>query len=133
MTAVSQVAVHDLTPEQAASFDEFVASHWTRLARFGARLSGSEATGQDLVQDALERTLRTWGRIENRDNLGPYVRTIMARRNISMWRKFGREYPAAVIRDRAVEHVRVARTLWDPVLRLPARHRAVIALRCHEH
>lgn len=117
---------------EAAAFEDFVASQWSSLARFGARLSGSEETGKDLVQDALERTLRSWERIESREDLGPYIRTVMTRRNISTWRKFGRECPTATFRDRAVEEWQVDRTLWDAVLALPPRQRAVIALRYYE-
>ena len=117
---------------EKAAFEDFVASHWSSLARFGARLSGSEEAGKDLVQDALERTLRSWRRIESRDDLGPYVRTIMTHRNISIWRKFGRECPTATFGEPAVEQTQVDHTLWDAVLALPPRQRATIALRYYE-
>jgi RNA polymerase sigma-70 factor (sigma-E family) len=144
MTAVTSIDDHELKiavdraptnavdVQEATAFEDFVASNWASLARFGARPSGSEETGKDLVQDALERTLRSWERIESRAELGPYVRTVMTRRNISLWRKFGREYPTATFFERAVEEPQRDRILWEAVLALPPRQRAVIALRYYE-
>jgi RNA polymerase sigma factor (sigma-70 family) len=56
----------------------------------------------------------------------------MTRRNISNWRKFGREYPTATFRERARDEAQLDRTLWETVLTLPQRQRAIIALRYYE-
>jgi RNA polymerase sigma-70 factor (sigma-E family) len=111
-----------------ATFDEFVRARLPHLLRFGRALTGDDHRGADLVQDALERALPRWSRIESDDPEG-YVRRIMVNRNISTWRSVRRErltdHPpeigtADVVRDQA---------LWAALRRLPARQRTVIALR----
>jgi DNA-directed RNA polymerase specialized sigma24 family protein len=76
---------HDVT-----TFDDFVRARLPQLLRFGRALTGDEHRGADLVQDALERALPKWPRIESDDPEG-YVRRIMVNRNISVWRSLRRE------------------------------------------
>ena len=78
--------------EDREAFDAFVRARLPDLVRFGRSLTGSTEAGQDLVQDALERTLLAWNRLDSRDDPEGYVRRIMVNRNISIWRKFGREH-----------------------------------------
>jgi RNA polymerase sigma-70 factor (sigma-E family) len=114
--------------ERLGSFDDFVRARLPNLLRFGRALTGDEHRGADLVQDALERTLPQWGRIES-PNPEDYVRRIMVNRNISIWRSLRREHltdepPAASFRDSVADLA-----LWAAVRRLPPRQRTVIALR----
>ena len=89
--------------EDREAFDAFVRARLPDLVRFGRSLTGSTEAGQDLVQDALERTLLAWNRLDSRDDPEGYVRRIMVNRNISIWRKFGREHPTDEIFDRGTE------------------------------
>ena len=68
--------------EDRDAFDTFVRDRYPELLRFGPALTGTVEEGADLVQDALERTLRAWARIRSRDDPEGYVRRTMVNRNI---------------------------------------------------
>lgn len=114
-------------------FDEFVRARLAKLLRFGHALTGNPHAGEDLVQDALERTMLAWSRIDAKDDPEGYMRRIMVNRNISIWRRHRREQlvdqvpeqrgPPASARDVG---------LWEAVKQLPVKQRAVIVLRYYE-
>jgi RNA polymerase sigma-70 factor (sigma-E family) len=119
-------------------FDDFARARMPELLRFGYALTGSPQAAADLVQDALERTMLAWARVENQGDPEGYVRRSMVNLNISIWRRRRREIlvdelpahngrsdvqPAATHRDLA---------LWDRVKALPPRQRTVIVLRYYE-
>jgi len=118
--------------EDREAFDAFVRARLPDLVRFGRSLTGSTEAGQDLVQDALERTLLAWNRLDSRNDPEGYVRRIMVNRNISIWRKFGREHATAEVFDRGVEDRHFDDDLWQALRTLPTKQRAVIALRYYE-
>jgi RNA polymerase sigma-70 factor (sigma-E family) len=118
--------------DETAAFDAFVRARLPELNRFGRILTGCNEAAADLVQDALERTLLHWGRIQTRDNPEGYVRRIMVNRNISVWRHRRREHltdepPEARHEDRPGDG-----ELWQALKALPPRQRTVIALRYYE-
>jgi RNA polymerase sigma-70 factor (sigma-E family) len=114
------------------SFDAFVRARLPELLRFGRALTGSPDAAADLVQDALERTLLAWGRLESREEPEGYVRRIMVNRNISVWRKLRREYVTAEVHDHGLEDRRFDHDMWNALGALPPRQRAVIVLRYYE-
>lgn len=120
--------------EQEA-FDTYVRARLPELLRFGRSLTGSEHAAADLVQDALERALLHWRRIESHEDPEGYIRRIMVNRNISLWRKFGRERPTEQIPDDGqhdpAPHDPTA-PVWQALRRLPPRQRAVVALRYYD-
>jgi RNA polymerase sigma-70 factor (sigma-E family) len=118
--------------DERESFDAFVRARLPDLLRFGRALTGSAEASADLVQDALERTLLAWPRLDTRDAPEGYVRRIMVNRNISIWRKFGREHATAEIFDKGAEDRHFDDDLWKALQTLPPRQRAVIALRYYE-
>ena len=118
--------------EDRESFDAFVRARLPDLLRFGRALTGSPEAGADLVQDALERTLMAWGRLESRDEPEGYVRRIMVNRNISVWRKHRREHVTAEVRDAGIEDRRFDHDMLHALSALPPRQRAVIVLRYYE-
>jgi RNA polymerase sigma-70 factor (sigma-E family) len=118
--------------EDREAFDAFVRARLPDLVRFGRSLTGSTEAGQDLVQDALERTLLAWHRLDSRDDPEGYVRRIMVNRNISIWRKFGREHPTDEVFDKGTEDSHFDDDLWQALRTLPTKQRAVIALRYYE-
>ncbi|MFY9913201.1 MAG: SigE family RNA polymerase sigma factor [Nocardioidaceae bacterium] len=118
--------------DERAAFDAFVRARLPELLRFGRALTGSPEAAADLVQDALERTLLSWSRLESRHEPEGYVRRIMVNRNISIWRKFGRERPTDVITDRGTEDQHFDSDLWQAIQQLPTKQRAVIALRYYD-
>jgi RNA polymerase sigma-70 factor (sigma-E family) len=72
---------------QEESFREFVEGSWNRLLRTAYLLTGDHGAAEDLVQTALMRTYRHWGRIETYDSPEAYVRRVMANTNVSAWRR----------------------------------------------
>jgi RNA polymerase sigma-70 factor (sigma-E family) len=118
--------------EHRESFDAFVRARLPELLRFGRALTGSSEAAADLVQDALERTLVAWHRLESRDEPEGYVRRIMVNRNISVWRKLRREHVTADVYDRGLEDRQFDHDLWRALGMLPPRQRAVVVLRYYE-
>ena len=111
-------------------FDAYVRARLPHLMRFGRALTGDEHAAADLVQDALERTLLQWSRIDRDPEA--YVRRAMVNRSISVWRKLRRERLTDVVPERAgTEHVQ-DHAVFDALRTLPPRQRAVIALRYYE-
>jgi len=113
-------------------FDAFVRARLPALLRFGRALTGSEESAADLVQDALERTLMHWGRLEQRESPEAYVRRAMVNRNISVWRKLRRERVTDVLPDTGTEDRHHDDELWAALQLLPARQRTVVTLRYYE-
>lgn len=119
-------------PDVHATFDAFVRARLPELLRFGRVLTGSDEAAADLVQDALERTIVHWSRVESRDDPEGYVRRVMINRNISIWRRLRRERITDTLPDDGYVDRPRDRELWEALLTLPPRQRAVIALRYYE-
>jgi RNA polymerase sigma-70 factor (sigma-E family) len=122
----------DMRADERDEFDAFVRARLPDLLRFGQALTGSQHAAADLVQDALERTLLAWSRVESRHEPEGYVRRIMVNRNISIWRKLRRETLVGDIRGAGVEDQHRDDELWAALMALPARQRTVIVLRYYE-
>jgi RNA polymerase sigma-70 factor (sigma-E family) len=125
--------------ERRQVFDEFARARMPELLRFGHALTGSPHAAADLVQDALERTMLAWARVENQGDPEGYVRRIMVNRNISIWRRRRRETLVLDVPEdagrRGVGHAEPAHRdldLWDRIRALPPRQRTVIVLRYYE-
>ncbi len=120
-------------------FDEFARARMPELLRFGHALTGSPHAAADLVQDALERTMMAWPRVEKQGDPEGYVRRIMVNRNISIWRRRRREHLVVEIPENTGPHSiggyePVVRdlALWERIKALPPRQRTVIVLRYYE-
>jgi RNA polymerase sigma-70 factor (sigma-E family) len=118
--------------DETAAFDAFVRARMPELRRFGRVLTGCDEAAADLVQDALERTLLHWSRIQTRDNPEGYVRRIMVNRNISLWRRHRREHLTDELPESGHEDRHGDTELWRALQALPPRQRTVIALRYYE-
>ncbi|MDQ1485985.1 MAG: hypothetical protein QOJ62_1678 [Actinomycetota bacterium] len=125
--------------ERRQVFDEFARARMPELLRFGHALTGSPHAAADLVQDALERTMLAWARVENQGDPEGYVRRIMVNRNISIWRRHRRETLMLEVPEDARHqwsrgHEPVVRdlALWERIRALPPRQRTVIVLRYYE-
>ncbi|MGH8889497.1 MAG: SigE family RNA polymerase sigma factor [Acidothermaceae bacterium] len=125
--------------ERHKVFDEFARARMPELLRFGHALTGNPHAAADLVQDALERTMIAWPRVEKQGDPEGYVRRIMVNRNISIWRRRRRETLMLEIPEdpgrRNTSHdepmIRDA-ALWERIKALPPRQRTVIVLRYYE-
>ena len=117
-------------------FREFVQTHtgaWSRLAYV---LAGSHAAAEDLMQTALLKTAKRWGRIRRYDQPEAYVRRAIYHAAVSQWRRRG-EWPVASVPERATPDDRIdqatSRMAVDAALaRLTPRQRAVLVLRFYE-
>jgi RNA polymerase sigma-70 factor (sigma-E family) len=108
-------------------FDAFVRARLPHLIKFGCALTADEHAAADLVQDALERTLVKWSRVQGDPE--PYIRRAMVNRSISVWRKLGRERVTDRIPERPVQEAEHDEVLLAALRQLPPKQRAVIALR----
>jgi RNA polymerase sigma-70 factor (sigma-E family) len=80
---------HQLAPDQqpVAVLEELLIARGERLLRAAIMLAGSHADGEDLLQAALERVYRHWGRIDG-DPEG-YLRRTLYHLAADGWRRNG--------------------------------------------
>jgi RNA polymerase sigma-70 factor (sigma-E family) len=117
-------------------FRDFVTSRSPALLRTAYLLVGDRALAEDLVQSALAKAYRHWGRVTAAGNPEAYVRRIMVNERRSWWRRNpGREVVGAVPERSGPDEpgALVERdAVWRAVLGLPPRTRAVLVLRYWE-
>ncbi|MFI0454228.1 SigE family RNA polymerase sigma factor [Actinomadura sp. 6N118] len=120
------------------SFTEFVVARGTALTRTAALLCGARQDAEDLLQAALEKAYRHWGRIDPETDPEPYVRRILVNLAISRSRRWKvlREIYMARPPDEPVASpvhaVELRGTLMDELRKLGPRQRAVLVLRFWE-
>ncbi|AEV81923.1 RNA polymerase sigma factor [Actinoplanes sp. SE50] len=123
-----------------ADFAEFVRSRTHSLLRAAFLLTGDQHLAEDLVQEALARTHRSWNRLDRAGNAEAYARKIMYHTQVSFWRR-GRvaevmpgELPDRAGGDGSDESDATTRrlVLRNALLQLSAKQRAVIVLRFFE-
>jgi RNA polymerase sigma-70 factor (sigma-E family) len=113
-------------------FREYVLGRQRALLRTAWLLTGDRGSAEDLVQTALLRAWPHWSRISVGEGPDAYVRRVMVNKAID-WRR--RRWNGEVPTDRLPElqHLTpdpdLAQILVVAVRSLPARQRAVIALR----
>lgn len=117
-------------------YTEFVIARSDRLLRLAYLMTQDWAKAEDLLQAALIKAWRVWGRIDG--NREAYVKKIITTTYFSWWRRRWRdETPTDVLPDRADQRNAVADAdrrdvLWRAIGRLPKRQRAVLVLRYFE-
>jgi RNA polymerase sigma-70 factor (sigma-E family) len=118
-------------------FRLFVREQWGPLTRTAYLLTGDRGTAEDLVQSALEKTHRRWGRILRKDMPEVYVRRVMLNTATSWWRRrrpievplLGSDTVAA---PDAYLQVEQRQQLVVALRQLPPRTQAVLVLRYFE-
>ena len=123
-----------MSSARQAGFEAFVRRDAAALLRTALALTGQAQDAEDLLQAALERMSRRWGRGAERDPVA-YCRTVLARLAVDRWRARQRR-PAllltAAVPERATHGQHDAGLepeLLAALRALPARQRAVVALR----
>ncbi|GAB3763624.1 RNA polymerase sigma-70 factor (sigma-E family) [Nocardioides ginsengisegetis] len=113
-----------------SEFIEWVAAHQRPLLRSAYLLSGDLHRAQDLVQDALIKVALRWPRLRT-GHPAAYARTIIARDNVSWWRRHHREQPGAARAEAAQVSTDpdTALVVGRALDRLTTRQRAVVVLR----
>ena len=126
-----------MRPDEEERFADFVRAHSATLFRTAYLMTGDYQRAEDVLQDSLVRICQRWSRIDQMASPLAYARTVVVNRAASWWRKkSSREIPMLLHHDPAwgghldevVEHQRV----WQAVLALPPRQRAVMVLRYYE-
>ncbi|MFD5826146.1 SigE family RNA polymerase sigma factor [Lentzea sp. NPDC060358] len=116
-------------------FEEFVAEASPRLLRLAFLLTRDTGHAEDLLQTALAKAWRAWGRVDGDPE--PYVRRIVVTVHATWWRRRWRgeeptgelpERPGAAPQDAVDER----EWLWQALGRLPRRQRTVVVLRFYE-
>jgi RNA polymerase sigma-70 factor (sigma-E family) len=115
------------------SFGDFVTAALPSLLRFGHVLTGSPAEAEDLVQEALARSMRRWRRDQPADPLA-YVRKVMVNTHVTRWRRWGSrvrlgDVPEIAADDAGLERSHDRDAVHRALAALPPRQRAVLVLR----
>jgi RNA polymerase sigma-70 factor (sigma-E family) len=115
------------------TFGEFVTAALPGLLRFGHLLTGSPHEAEDLVQEALGKTMRHWNRSRPEDPVA-YVRRVMVNTHLTAWRRWGARVRLGDVPEMAAADPSLQRSHDRDLLRralaaLPPRQRAVLVLR----
>lgn len=121
------------TDPEGREFSEFVAGALPSLLRFGYVLTGSPQAAEDIVQDALARSLRRWRRVRADDPVA-YVRRAMVNAHVTRWRRWDSRVRLGDVPEAGQEDTSLLRRDdWDLIQRalaaLPRRQRTVLVLR----
>ncbi|GAB2614891.1 DNA-directed RNA polymerase sigma-70 factor [Paractinoplanes abujensis] len=114
-------------------FRAFVEQHWAPLVRIAYLLTGDRGYAEDLVQAALEKTHRKWGRVAKMEAPVAYVRRAMVNTATS-WRRRRRvgEVPLLTTDGPSTDpygSVEHRQQVVAALRTLPPRMRAVLVLR----
>lgn len=115
------------------SFGEFVATALPALLRFGHVLTGNRQEAEDLVQEALAKSMRRWRRAGPDDPVA-YVRKVMVNTHVTRWRRWKARVQLGDVPESGDHDKGLQRSHdWDALRRalagLPPRQRAVLVLR----
>lgn len=120
------------------TFEEYVTARWAALYRTAHLLTGDPAAAEDLLQSTLLKVMAHWARVRRADAPDAYVRKMLLNELLGERRKSGRraakQHLAAVpppVADSATDAA-TRLDLWQRVLALPPRQRAVLVLRYYE-
>ena len=116
-------------------FAEFVTRWSPALLRVAFLLTSDRGQAEDLLQTALLKTSRHWGRLRDREAAYAYVRRVLVTTHTS-WRRRRRVHEVLIdsVPDRLPSEpaaIEVGRAL-QALEQLPPRMRAVVVLRCYE-
>ncbi|MEU2712683.1 SigE family RNA polymerase sigma factor [Streptomyces sp. NPDC007205] len=123
------------------SFASYVRARQPVLLRTARSLTANLSDAEDLLQTALAKTYAAWERIEDQRALDGYVRRALLNTRTSQWRKrrvdefscdeLPEPEPVPGDGDPA-ERQALHDAMWQAVMRLPARQRAMVVLRYYE-
>ncbi|MCB5912270.1 SigE family RNA polymerase sigma factor [Streptomyces pinistramenti] len=128
------------TPAAYPSFSTYVRARGPVLLRAARSLSTNPNDAEDLLQTALAKTFVAWERIEDHRALDGYVRRALLNTRTSQWRKrkvdeFACEElpePDPVPAPDPAEVQGLRDAMWEAIMRLPPRQRAMVVLRYYE-
>jgi RNA polymerase sigma-70 factor (sigma-E family) len=121
--------------DKDAEFKAFFEAEFRPLRRFGYLLTGDWVEAEDLAQEAMVRTYRSWSRIRDRERPGAYARSVLANRRRSLLRRsMVAQKHAEILRSEEYrpDLGEEGMVLWEAVRALPRRQRAALVLRFYE-
>jgi len=118
-------------------FTDFVRAHSGSLFRTAYLMTGDYQRAEDLLQTTLVRVYQRWPRVERMDWPVGYARKVLVSQASSWWRRRSSHESPMLIRDQPsgqdqMEEVAEHERVWQAVLTLPPRQRAVTVLRYYE-
>ena len=127
-----------MADDDAVTFEKFVTMRWSALYRTAYLLTGRRLDAEDVLQATLVKVYASWGRVRRAASLEAYVQRMLVNGFLSgtRRRRRAREYlerqePVAPVpshESAVLDRVQ----LWEQVVGLPARQRAVVVLRFYE-
>ncbi|MGY1803331.1 SigE family RNA polymerase sigma factor [Blastococcus sp. SYSU D00922] len=122
-------------PQEESAFEAFVAARSADLLRTATLLTRDRGHAEDLLQTALVKAYRRWGRIEG--DPYPYVRRVLVTSAASWWRlRSTQEIVSLPAHDPAepdgTDAVDERERIAEALATLPPRMRAVLVLRYTE-
>ena len=126
-----------MRPSEEDQFTDFVRAHSATLFRTAYLMSGDYQRAEDLLQTTLVRVYQRWPRVAAMDYPVAYARKVVVTQSASWWRRRSSHESPSLLREEpawgglaaeVAEHERV----WQAVLSLPPRQRAVTVLRYYE-
>jgi RNA polymerase sigma-70 factor (sigma-E family) len=119
------------------AFSDFVEARSSSLFRTAYLMVGDHQLAQDLLQEALVKTLIAWPRLRDRANVEPYTRRIIVTTSISWRRRRSfHERPSRALPERVgpdpVEDVVTHDAVVAALRTVPPRQRAAIVLRYYQ-
>ncbi|WP_299957355.1 SigE family RNA polymerase sigma factor [uncultured Modestobacter sp.] len=123
-----------MSDEDDARFRHFVIEQRAALLRTAHLLTGDDGHAEDLVQQALLKTYRHWGRVSGRGDPTAYVRRVLVTTHTSWRRRLAStEQVVESLPDRAARPADERdEELLGALRTLPPRMRAVVVLRFYE-
>ena len=124
--------------QDEARFRDFAVGRWHTLLRTAFLLSGDRDGAERLLAGALARCHGAWGEVERTDTPETWVRREMVRELTGRRRRRAGPVPAepgqtfAGVPDEPDEEAARREALWQALLALPPRLRAVLVLRRYE-
>ena len=118
-------------------FTDFVRAHSGSLFRTAYLMTGDYQRAEDLLQTTLVRVYQRWPRVERMDWPVGYARKVLVSQASSWWRRRSSHESPTLIGDQPtrqdqMEEVAEHERVWQAVLTLPPRQRAVTVLRYYE-
>jgi RNA polymerase sigma-70 factor (sigma-E family) len=124
--------------DRDTEFSEYMVARQPGLLRTAYLLTGDRHAAEDLVQTTLAKLYLAWDRVQRRELVDAYARRILVNEHTSLWRRAWRRHETSTDRlpERPVGFADpvAARNeaLWQFVLSLPRKQRAVVVLRYYE-
>ena len=122
---------------EVEDFTDFVRAHSATLFRTAFLMTGDYQRAEDLLQTALVRVYQRWSRVAAMDRPVGYARKILVSQDFSWWRKRSSHESPQLLHDEPawggrVDEVAEHQRVWEAILSLPPRQRAVTVLKYYE-